>query len=62
VIHANWFRHPEYGLVDEKDIEQLRSLAPHAQYKRLSSGHMIHFESPEHFRRVVVDFAHQLPK
>ncbi len=65
VIHANWFRHPEYGLVgsmDEKDIGRLRSLAPQAQYKRLSSGHMIHFESPEQFRRVIVNFAQQLPE
>jgi pimeloyl-ACP methyl ester carboxylesterase len=65
LLHANWFRHPEYGLVgsmDEKDIERLRSLAPQTQYKRITSGHMIHFESPEEFRRVIVDFAQKLLK
>jgi pimeloyl-ACP methyl ester carboxylesterase len=65
VLHANWFRHPEYGLVgsmDENDIERLRSLAPQAQYRRITSGHMIHYESPEEFRRVIVDFTQQLSK
>lgn len=64
VLHANWFRHPEYGLVgsmDEKDIERLRLLAPQAQYERITSGHMIHFESPDEYRQTIINFAKQIP-
>ncbi len=65
VIQANWFRHPEFGLVgsmDDKDLERLLLLAPHAQYKRITSGHMIHFEKPEEYRQVVSAFAKQIMK
>lgn len=60
VLQANWFRHPEYGLVgsmDDEDLERLRSLVPHAQYKRITSGHMIHFENPEQYIKEVEEFA-----
>jgi pimeloyl-ACP methyl ester carboxylesterase len=63
VLQANWFRHPEYGLVgsmDDYDLEKLRSLAPHAQYKRITSGHMIHFEKPTEYLEVVRSFADQI--
>jgi pimeloyl-ACP methyl ester carboxylesterase len=60
VLQANWFRHPEFGLVgsmDDQDIERLRSLVPHARYKRITSGHMIHFEHPQQYIQVVNEFA-----
>lgn len=60
VLQANWFRTPEFGLVgsmDDKDLERLRSLVPHAQYKRITSGHMIHFEQPTEYIREVKEFA-----
>jgi len=60
VLQANWFRHPEFGLVgsmDDKDLERLRSLVPHAQYKRITSGHMIHFENPKQYIKEVREFA-----
>jgi pimeloyl-ACP methyl ester carboxylesterase len=63
VLQANWFRHPEFGLVgsmDDKDLERLLSLAPHAQYRRITSGHMIHFERPKEYRQVVSAFAEQI--
>lgn len=59
VLQANWFRHPEFGLVgsmDDKDLEQLSSLVPHAQYKRITSGHMIHFENPKQYIKEVIEF------
>lgn len=60
VLQANWFRHPEFGLVgsmDDKDVERLRALAPHARYKRITSGHMIHFENPKQYIKEVKEFA-----
>ncbi|OGY59220.1 MAG: hydrolase [Candidatus Colwellbacteria bacterium RIFCSPLOWO2_12_FULL_44_13] len=62
VLQANWFRHPKFGLVgamDDKDLEQLHLLAPHAQYKRITSGHMIHFENPKQYIKEVKEFAVQ---
>jgi len=52
VLQANWFRSPQYGLVgamDDKDIERLLLLAPQAKKKRITSGHMIHFEHPSEY-------------
>lgn len=43
--------------MDDKDLERLRSLVPHAQYKRITSGHMIHFEDPQQYVREVKEFA-----
>lgn len=63
VLHANWFRDPRLGLVgsmDDRDVGKLRSLVPHCQYRRITSGHMIHFEKPAEFRQLVVTFAEQV--
>jgi pimeloyl-ACP methyl ester carboxylesterase len=60
ILHANWFRHPKYGLVgsmDDKDIEHVRSLVPGMKYKRIKSGHMIHFENPSQYIQEVESFA-----
>jgi pimeloyl-ACP methyl ester carboxylesterase len=65
VLQANWFRHPEFGLVgsmDDKDVERLHSLVPHSQYKRITSGHMIHLEKPKEYIQILMDFAEQLRK
>lgn len=63
LLQANWFRHPEFGLVgsmDDKDLARFRSLAPHAEYQRIVSGHMIHFEKPKEYKKMVNDFSKQL--
>lgn len=60
VLHANWFRTPEHGLVesmDDDDIARLKSLVPHCQYKRITSGHMIHLEHPQEYLKEVEYFA-----
>ncbi len=59
VLHANWFRSQEYSLVgsmDDEDVSRLRSLVSTCIYKRITSGHMIHFEEPEVYVRTVLDF------
>jgi len=60
VLQANWFRDARFGLVgamDDKDIKRLRLLVPHAHYKRITSGHMIHFEKPDQYIKIVKEFA-----
>ncbi len=59
LLHANWFKHPEYGLVgsmDDSDIKHIRSLIPNLQYKRIASGHMIHFENPRKYSKEIITF------
>lgn len=63
ILHANWFSHPKYGLVgsmDNEDVARVLSLVPHCQYKRITSGHMIHFEQPAEYLREVEKFAAEL--
>ena len=60
VLHADWFRHPQYGLVgamDDEDAARVQALVPHAQYKKISANHVIHFFKPQAFVREVTMFA-----
>jgi pimeloyl-ACP methyl ester carboxylesterase len=64
LLQANWFRHPRYGLVgsmDEEDLRRFHSLVPQVRYQRITSGHMIHFEKPKEYRKVVTAFIDRLP-
>lgn len=59
VLHANWFRHPKYGLVgamDDRDAARIQTLVPHAQYKRIPANHVIHMFDPEGFVQAVEEF------
>jgi pimeloyl-ACP methyl ester carboxylesterase len=63
VLHANWFRHPKYGLVgamDDRDAARIQALVPHAQYKKVPANHVIHLFEPEEFVQEVEAFAAQL--
>lgn len=60
ILHANWFRHPRYGLVgamDDQDAARIRALVPHAEYKKIPANHVIHVFEPEKFVREVRAFA-----
>lgn len=59
LLHANWIRHPDYGLVgamDDDDAARARELAPGMQYKRVDSDHVIHGHRPEQFVNTIVEF------
>jgi pimeloyl-ACP methyl ester carboxylesterase len=59
LLHANWLRHPEYGLVgamDDDDAQYARQLARHIVYRRIDSDHVIHSENPELFAQEIEDF------
>lgn len=60
VLHANWQRHPEYGLVgamDDQDAKRILELVPHAQYVRIPANHVIHAFKPKEYIAAVEAFA-----
>jgi pimeloyl-ACP methyl ester carboxylesterase len=60
LLHANWTRHPDFGLVgamDDDDAAYAREIAPEMQFKRIDSDHVIHSYEPEVFIREIEDFA-----
>ena len=59
LLHANWARHPDYGLsgaMDDDDAALARELAPKLLYKRIDSEHVIHSHKPELFVSVIDEF------
>jgi pimeloyl-ACP methyl ester carboxylesterase len=59
LLHADWVRHPDYGLVgamDDDDAAHARELAPEMQFKRIDSEHVIHSHNPEKFISIVNEF------
>lgn len=63
ILHANWKRYPEYGLVgamDDKDAQRMLELVPHAQYKKIPANHVIHVFKPKEYIEAVKDFAANL--
>ena len=42
--------------MDDEDVARLKSLVPGCTYKKITSGHMIHFEEPEVYVETVLDF------
>ena len=62
ILHANWFRHPRYGLVgamDDRDAARIQALVPYAQYKKIPANHVIHAFEPEKFVGEVEAFSAQ---
>jgi pimeloyl-ACP methyl ester carboxylesterase len=60
VLHANWHRYPEYGLIgamDDKDAERILELVPHARYKKIPANHVIHAFKPKEYINAVEEFA-----
>ncbi|MGC9516398.1 MAG: alpha/beta fold hydrolase [Methanomicrobiales archaeon] len=59
ILHANWFRHAEYGLVgamDDKDAKHACELVKNCQYKRIESDHVIHSDKPLIFIHEIEEF------
>ncbi|MFX1272916.1 MAG: alpha/beta hydrolase, partial [Promethearchaeota archaeon] len=59
LLHANWVRHPELGLVgamDDDDAALAREIAPEMKFKRIDSDHVIHTHEPEVFIREMEEF------
>nr|KXH73202.1 MAG: hypothetical protein AM324_16335 [Candidatus Thorarchaeota archaeon SMTZ1-83] len=63
LLHANWLRHPDYGLVgamDDDDAARAQEIAPEMHFKRIDSDHVIHSDNPELFVEEVEEFAAKL--
>ncbi len=59
LVHANWHRHPDYGLVgamDDDDAARARELVPNMEFERIDSVHVIHSHNPEKFVSAVREF------
>jgi pimeloyl-ACP methyl ester carboxylesterase len=64
LLHANWLRHPDFGLVgamDDDDADYALKLAPDMKYKRIDADHVIHSREPDEFIQAVDEFVSQLP-
>ncbi|MCA0456172.1 MAG: alpha/beta hydrolase [Chloroflexi bacterium] len=60
VMHANWFRHPKYGLVgamDDEDARHIQELVPQAEYVKIPANHVIHRYKAAAFNQAIIDFA-----
>lgn len=60
VLHANWFRHPDYGLVgamDDSDAKRIIELVPDAHYQVVKANHVIHSSRPRAFVKAICEFA-----
>jgi hypothetical protein len=59
LLHANWVRHPDYGLVgamDDNDAAMARELAPELLFKRIDSDHVIHSHNPDLYISAIEEF------
>ena len=60
VLHANWFRHPKYGLVgalDDDDVKHIQTLAPQAEIRKIPANHVIHRYKAADFNQALFEFA-----
>ncbi|MCB8926269.1 MAG: alpha/beta hydrolase [Ardenticatenaceae bacterium] len=59
LIHTNW-QYDEDGILmaamDDKDAERARSLIPNVEFVKVDSGHGFHFEKPNDFVQIMVNF------
>ncbi|TDC59238.1 alpha/beta hydrolase [Micromonospora sp. KC207] len=59
LLHANWHRYAEHGLVgamDDDDARRVCALVPGAVYRRIPANHVIHRRRPEEFVRAIEEF------
>ena len=59
LIHADWKRYENFGLVgafDEDDAKLAISLAPQIIYKKVSGNHVIHAFKPKKFTELLTEF------
>lgn len=59
VLHADWFRHLEYGLVgamDDNDAARIQALVPGAEYRKIPANHVIHAFKPAAYIEALEQF------
>jgi pimeloyl-ACP methyl ester carboxylesterase len=63
LLHANWVRHPDYGLVgamDDNDAARAREIVPNLIYRRINSEHVTHNHDPELYLSIIEEFVEHL--
>lgn len=59
-MHADWFRVGGDGIlvgsVDDADVTRMRAILPSLRYRRIRSGHMIHFYRSDAYVNELLDF------
>ncbi|KPU45204.1 fluoroacetate dehalogenase [Oxobacter pfennigii] len=63
IMHANWHRYKDWGLVgamDDEDAAQILKLAPHAKYIKIPANHVIHVFKPKLYIEAVENFAREI--
>ncbi len=63
VLHADWQRLPQYGLVgamDDDDAKHIQQLAPQTHYQKIAAKHVIHVFNPRRFIEAIVNFTNQV--
>jgi len=63
LIHANWFRHEDLGLVgamDDDDVARARALVTDLRYARVDTAHTVHLAAPEIFAQLLDELADEL--
>lgn len=63
VLHADWFRHPDFGLVgalDADDVARIVALRPDTRVERIAANHVIHYFKPKAFVRALEDLTKRL--
>ncbi len=59
VLHADWQRLPNYGLVgamDDDDARRIQQLVPQATYQKIAAKHVIHVFKPRQFVEAINNF------
>lgn len=62
VLHADWFRHPDHGLVgalDADDVARIVALHPDTHVERIKANHVIHYFKPSDFVEMIEYWATQ---
>jgi pimeloyl-ACP methyl ester carboxylesterase len=64
ILHASWFRDPEWGLVgamDDQDVARAKAIQPGLRYVKVEANHVVHFFRPDLFVAALTEFAADLP-
>ncbi|MBZ5201944.1 alpha/beta hydrolase [Planomicrobium chinense] len=63
VLHADWHRYPEHGLIgamDDRDAERIKELAPQMKYRKIHANHVIHAFKPRLYVNAITEFAAEI--
>lgn len=63
VLHADWHRYPEHGLIgamDDRDAERIKELAPQMKYRKIHANHVIHAFKSRLYVNAITEFAAEI--